>query len=114
MRVYRINQSDILLADSETNQADVVDEDEIAKAFSKSLCEIRQASGLSLVQLGKEIDMPNQTLSAYERGVRIPSFLQALRITSFFGYTIEDFILSGLDLRNLSVAEEYELAHSQK
>lgn len=114
MRAYLISNNEILLADSNSDRADVFSESEIINAFAKSLNELRQASGLSLVQLGKEIDMPNQTLSAYERCTRVPSFMQALTITSFFGFTIEDFILSGLDLRILSVAEEYEDSHPKK
>lgn len=111
MQAYKVENDEILIVNEETGEPGFFSEKDIGEAFAKSLREIRKAAGLTLVQLGEIIGMPNQTLSAYERNIRIPSISQALNITAYFGFTIEDFITSGLGLRNLDIVEEYELTN---
>ena len=111
MQAYKVENDEILIVNEETGEPSFFSEKDIGEAFAKSLREIRKAAGLTLVQLGEIIGMPNQTLSAYERNIRVPSITQALNITAYFGFTIEDFITSGLGLRNLDIVEEYELSN---
>ncbi len=82
----------IIFADSNK----VYEEEEIKDAFAKSLKEIRAYAKLSLKEVATATKIPIATISAYENGTRIPSFLFAMKIASFFGSTIEDFVLNGL------------------
>jgi len=79
------------------NRDNAYEENELKKAFAKSLREIREYSHLSLKQLSEGIKIPVPTLSAYENETRVPSFILAMKIASFFGSNLEDFILNGLD-----------------
>ena len=72
-------------------------EEEIKNAFAQSLKEVRSYSGLSLKAVSEKTGIPLATISAYENGTRIPSFILAMKITAFFGATIEDFVYNGLN-----------------
>lgn len=88
-----------------------VDDIRLMTAFAMSLKKLRKARGLTLVTLAKKTGIPNQTLSTYENGKRIPSIIQAFRIVHYFGYTIEDFIMNGLGLLEPDLLERDEIAH---
>ena len=92
-------------------EGELVDDIRLMTAFAMSLKKLRKARGLSLVALGKNTGIPNQTLSTYENGKRIPSITQAFRIVNYFGYTIEDFIMNGLGLLEPDLLERDEIAH---
>ena len=109
MRSYVIERGQILIANDET--AEVVGEQELMHAFASSLKALRQACNLSITGLGEKLDMSQQTLSTYENCTLVPSLLQAVYIAAYFGFTVEDMILSGLDMRQISVEEEYTLNH---
>ena len=72
-----------------------LNEEMIIQAFASSLLELRKHCGLSLIKLSEELGIPNQTLSSYETQKRTPSFVQAVKIASYFGFTVEEFILYG-------------------
>ncbi len=72
-------------------------EEEIKNAFAKSLKEVRSHSGLSLKTVSEKTNIPLATISAYENGTRIPSFILAMKLAGFFGATIEDFVYNGLN-----------------
>ena len=72
-------------------------EEDIKNAFSKSLREVRTHSGLSLKVVSEKTNIPLATISAYENGTRTPSFIFAMKLTAFFGATVEDFIIYGLN-----------------
>lgn len=79
------------------NSNKIYEEKEIKTAFAKSLKEIRAYAKLSLKTVAEAIKIPVATISAYENGTRIPSFFFAMKIAAFYGSTIEDFVLNGLD-----------------
>ena len=108
MKTYFIERGQILIARDNNNNG-AFDEHENMKAFADSMKGLRKISKLSLTQLGKKIGMSQQTLSTYENCKRVPSLLQALTIAAFFGFTVEDMILSGLDMREICVEDEYEM-----
>ena len=83
----RIGQSDYHLD---------VEENDIKIAFGQSLKHLRQHKGYTLVQLEKELDIPNPSLSRYENGQNSPSIIQALKIAQFFGTDINAMIFCGL------------------
>ena len=72
-------------------------EEELKNAFAKSLREIRVYSELSQKAVSEQTNIPLATISAYENGTRTPSFIFAMKLAGFFGATIGDFIISGLD-----------------
>lgn len=81
---------------------------EVKEAFADSLKEMRAYCKVSLIKLAEDIDIPNQSLSAYENCTRVPSFLQALKIATYFGLTVEDFVLCGLGCNKLEIWEIFE------
>lgn len=75
---------------------EVYEEDELQNAFSKALKDIREYSEFSLKELSRLTGMPIATISAYENGTRVPSFIQAVKLCAFFGSKIEDFLAYGV------------------
>ena len=83
-------------------------EAELFYAFAESLAELRKYCGLSLMTLSEKVEIPNQTLSSYENKTRTPSVIQAIKISAYFGLTIEEFILCGLNQCSFDITELYE------
>ena len=95
------------IANEQTTE-NTVSEEEVLSKFADSLRELRNHCGVSLVALGKSVEIPNQTLSTYENKVHTPSMIQALKIAAFFNLTIEEFILCGIDGYPYDIIELYE------
>lgn len=72
--------------------------DKIKIAFAKSLKELREHIGFSLIELEKITGINNPSLSRYENGKVEPSISQAIIIAEAFNLSIEDFILYGLNM----------------
>lgn len=113
MKTFMIERGQIIIADNSWNGG-VYDEQELMKAFAESMKGLRKVSNLSMTALGKEIGVSQQTLSTYENCTRVPSVMQAINIAAYFGFTIEDMILSGLDMREISVEDEFEIRNKSK
>ena len=92
----------------ETNEKEQFSDEQLFSAFCDSFKELRKYCNLSLIKLGEKIDIPNQTLSTYENKTRTPSILQAIKITAYFGLTVEEFILCGLEKLPYDIIELYE------
>lgn len=84
------------------------DDKQLCDAFGKSLKELREYCGLSTVKISEAVDIAQPTISSYENRTRTPSILQAIRITAFFGLTVEEFIICGLEDSPYDIAELYE------
>ena len=93
---------------NEPNKENAINEKELLSIFAENMYELRAYCKLSLMELGKELDIPNQTLSTYENKVHVPSMLQAMKIASYFGLTIEEFIACGFDEYPYDITELYE------
>ena len=74
-----------------------IDEKQAFGLFADSLRELRNDCKLSLIDLSKALEIPNQTLSGYENKTHIPSMLQAVKISAYFHLTVEEMIVCGLD-----------------
>lgn len=85
-----------------------LDDNETQAAFAESLKELRNYCDLSISKLSKILNIPNQTLSSYKNKLRTPSITQAIKITAYFGLTVEEFILCGFDKLPQDIAELYE------
>ena len=96
-----------LLYASEQN-AETVNDKQIPSLFAENLRELRRHCKLSLIELAQLVDIPNQTISSYENQTHIPSMVQAVKIAAYFGLTVEEFILCGLDDYPYDVIELYE------
>ena len=92
----------------ETGGQEVFSEEQILSSFSESFKELRKYCNLSLMKLSENIGIPNQTLSSYETKTRTPSMIQAIKITAYFGLTVEEFILCGLEKLPYDITELYE------
>ena len=107
MRKFFYLDNRFIYADENTAQ-ETVDEKQAFSLFAENLRELRLHCNLSLVRLAELVEIPNQTLSSYEQKTHVPSLLQALKIASYFGLTIEEFILCGLDSYPYDITELYE------
>lgn len=107
MKMFMVERGKIVIADNDRHLP-VYGGQELVRAFAESMKGLRKVSNLSMTALGKEIGVSQQTLLTYENCKRVPSLLQALTIAAFFGFTVEDMILSGLDMREVRVEDEFE------
>lgn len=71
-------------------------ETQISRAFGRSLRALRTYKKLSLNALSEETDIPNPTINRYENGINIPTITQAIKLTDYFGVTIEEMIVFGV------------------
>ncbi|MEU4833589.1 helix-turn-helix transcriptional regulator [Streptosporangium sp. NPDC023615] len=55
-----------------------------------NLLELRQAKGLTQVELGGDLNVSRQTIAAIETGRYLPSLPLAFKIARYFGHTIEE------------------------
>lgn len=85
-------------------------ENEIGEAFGYTIKELRKHKKLSLAALGKEVDLPAQTINRYENGINIPTITQAVKIADYFDLSIELFIAMGLAAiyENMDIVNQYE------
>lgn len=97
-----------LLYTNEQISAESIDEKRIFSLFADNLREIRTYCGLSLIELSRFLDIPNQTISSYENKTHIPSMIQAIKIAAYFSLTVEEFVLCGLDGYPYDITELYE------
>lgn len=56
------------------------------------LKELRKQKGLTLVELAKEVNLANNTLSRYERGAREPNISMLIKLADFFNVSIDYLI----------------------
>lgn len=89
-------------------ETEMFHEMQMRDAFANSLKELREHCHLTMVELSNEIEISQPTLSCYENKTRTPSMLQAIKITAFFGLTVEEFILCGLEKLPYDITELYE------
>ena len=107
MSKFIVLDNRLLLANEHTTEL-ALEEKQLADFFAENLRELRNHCKLSLKELSAYVDIPNQTLSSYENKTHIPSMLQAVKISAFFGLTLEEFILCGFDGFPYDIAELYE------
>jgi len=97
----------LLITNGHTAQ-EMIDEKQAFIIFADNLRELRNYCHLSLNALAELVDIPNQTISSYENKTHTPSMIQAMKLTSYFGLTVEEFILCGLDSYPYDITELYE------
>ncbi|GET12092.1 hypothetical protein SN811_05920 [Ligilactobacillus agilis] len=56
------------------------------------LKELRKQKGLTLVELGKEVNLANNTLRRYERGIREPNISMLIKLADYFNVTVDYLI----------------------
>lgn len=56
------------------------------------LKELRKQKGLTLVELGKEVNLANNTLSRYERGIREPNISMLIKLADYFNVSVDYLI----------------------
>ena len=61
--------------------------------------QLREEKGISQLEFAKKINLTQQSVSAYEKGIREPSLDILKTIADFFGVST-DYILSKSDVRN--------------
>lgn len=86
------------------------DETELARAFGLTLKTLRNYKKMSLNALSQEVGIPNPTINRYENAVNIPTIPQAMKLSSYFGMSVELFTVFGLANINdgMDIVEYYE------
>lgn len=82
-------------------------DENIKKAFGKSLKDLRTHLGITQALLEDATEIPRQSLSVYERGEILPTISQAYKITRYFRLSIEDFIVYGLNEQENLLQENF-------
>lgn len=73
--------------------------------FNKILKDLRNKKGLSQFQLAKKINVAQNTVSNWEKGIREPDWEMMGVIANFFGVTV-DYLLGRTETKNLTSADE--------
>lgn len=85
-----------------------ISDETMRMAFGRSLKRLREHTNTTQKALATATSVPSQSISVYERGETAPTITQAIRITNYFGLTIDDFILFGLDIKGIDVDDEFK------
>ena len=65
---------------------------DIKDIFAKNLSELRQASGMTQLELGERLNYSDKTVSKWERGESIPDAGMLKQIADVFGVSV-DYLL---------------------
>ncbi len=65
------------------------------ECINSCVCELRKAKGITQEELAEEVGVSRQTIIAIERGNYTPSVLLAIKISKFFGKTVEEIFHKG-------------------
>ncbi|MDM8530746.1 helix-turn-helix transcriptional regulator [Anaerolineales bacterium HSG25] len=68
------------------------------KKFGEKLTELRQERGLTLRQLGEELEVHNTFISQIEKGRKMPNAIMILKIAKYFGVTTDQLMDDDLEL----------------
>lgn len=72
--------------------------------FTEKLRKLRKESGLSQEQLATQIGVSRQALSKWELGTALPDTENALRLSKFFGVSIDDLLNDESDTERVNPA----------
>lgn len=74
---------------------------------------LREHAGLTQLELAKQLNVSNTTLSQYESGQRIPSDDIKIKIAAFFNVSV-DYLLGQVDKKIKAAPEGLPLSQAQK
>lgn len=60
--------------------------------FGRKLRELREAQGLTQKQVGERIGVTSSVVSAYENGIRLPSYSALIKLTALYDVS-SDYLL---------------------
>lgn len=68
--------------------------------FGRKLRQLREAQGLTQKQVGTRIGVTSSVVSAYENGIRLPSYAALIKLTSLYGVSADYLLgISGIPTR---------------
>lgn len=73
--------------------------------LSSNLAYLRKKNGLTQETLAKEIDIEQSTLANYESGIREPNLEKVIRLSGYFGVSIDELLAKDLRPYNAVFAE---------
>jgi len=76
------------------------------KTFGQRLRHLREEKDMSQIDMGKELNIANSTLSLYESGGREPDFVTLKKIAEYFNVTT-DYLLARTDDKQKLSADNY-------
>ena len=84
------------------------------KATGKMIAKLRQAKGLTQLQLAGIIGVSHQAVSKWESGAALPDIQTMMALTRFFGITVEQLVYAELNdeiIEDEPLNEEKEMKH---
>jgi ribosome-binding protein aMBF1 (putative translation factor) len=76
------------LTDSDLREA----QSALRECFPRRLRELREAQGMSLAEVGRDVNMSKQVLDLYETGRAIPSLARAVSLAAYYGVTLDELV----------------------
>ena len=80
---------------------------DIKDIFAKNLSELRQASGMTQLELGERLNYSDKTVSKWERGESIPDAGMLKQIADVFGVSV-DYLLEEISIAEGSLSKKAE------
>jgi len=71
--------------------------------FSANLKHFRKLKGLTQAQLAQELALTNTSVSNWEQGLATPDLLTALKLSKFFGISVNDLFIVNLRDTNMVI-----------
>ncbi|MBE7068428.1 MAG: helix-turn-helix transcriptional regulator [Clostridiales bacterium] len=60
--------------------------------IGKALKEQRLLQGLTQVELSKQTEIPQSTISAWEKGVNVPNVMDCIQLADFYGISLDELV----------------------
>ena len=60
--------------------------------IGNGLKEQRKIKGLTQVELAKQTDIPQSTLSAWEQGINISNIADCIKLADFYGISLDELV----------------------
>lgn len=61
-------------------------------SFSENLVKLREKKGYTQAELARALEIAQPTLAQYEKGVKVPNIVNAVRLAQLLGTTCEELV----------------------
>lgn len=61
-------------------------------SFSENLTKLREKKGYTQAELAKALEVSQPTLAQYEKGIKVPNIISAVKLAQLLGTTCEELV----------------------
>lgn len=61
-------------------------------SFSENLTKLREKKGYTQAELARALEVAQPTLAQYEKGIKIPNIINAVKLAQLLGTTCEELV----------------------